>query len=37
MLIVDQGRPKCFSVEAPQSTFLKISYVAPGKYYWCCC
>jgi hypothetical protein len=30
-MIVDSGKSKCVSVEAPQDTIIRISYDAPGK------
>jgi hypothetical protein len=30
-MIVDSGKAKCVSIEAPQDTIIRISYDAPGK------
>ena len=30
-MIVDSGKSKCVSIEAPQDTIIRISYDAPGK------
>jgi hypothetical protein len=31
MMLVDNGKSKCVSIEAPQDTIIRISYDAPGK------